>query len=106
MRRETLVDFFESFATYTDEFLVYFDGYRTRSYTYAEVAAAARVFAARLRGAGLQQGDVIVEVDGQEVSGANDLTSILADHDPSDRVTVTVDRAGKTFSYDVKLGKK
>ncbi|MDZ4799892.1 MAG: AMP-binding protein [Bryobacteraceae bacterium] len=60
MRRETLVDFFESFATYTDEFLVYFDGYRTRSHTYSDVAAAARVFAARLREAGLQQGDRVL----------------------------------------------
>ncbi len=60
MHRETLVDFFESFARYPDEFLVYFDGYRTRSHTYAQVASAARAFAARLHGAGVVQGDRVL----------------------------------------------
>ncbi len=41
-------------------FLVYDDGYRARSYTYAETANAARGFAARLQGAGLGKGDKVV----------------------------------------------
>ncbi|MBC7928417.1 MAG: AMP-binding protein [Bryobacteraceae bacterium] len=60
MRRETLLDFFESFATNTQEFLVHFDGYRSRSHTYSETAGAARTFAARLRQAGLTSGDRVL----------------------------------------------
>ncbi len=41
-------------------FLVYDDGYRARSYTYAETATAARGFAARLQSAGLGKGDKVV----------------------------------------------
>ena len=43
MRRDTLLDFFEDFASSTDLFLIHDDGYRVRQATYAEVAAAARV---------------------------------------------------------------
>jgi long-chain acyl-CoA synthetase len=60
MHRDTLIDFFESFAAYPDEFLLYFDGYRSRSHTYAQVAAAARAFAARLAQAGIVQGDRVL----------------------------------------------
>ncbi len=42
-----------AFARCHGEFIAFDDGYRTWSYTYAEVAAAARAFAARLRAQGL-----------------------------------------------------
>jgi long-chain acyl-CoA synthetase len=60
MRRETLLDFFNDFAAARGEFLVYDDGFRARSYTYAEAAAAARGFAARLQRAGIKKGDKVV----------------------------------------------
>ena len=60
MRRDTLLDFFNDLATGRGEFLVYDDGFRTRSYTYAEIADAARGFAARLQSAGLRKGDKVV----------------------------------------------
>ena len=60
MRRETLLDFFESFAAHPNEFLVYFDGYRTRSHTYKDVASAARRFCERLAQAGLAPGDRVL----------------------------------------------
>ncbi|HET7217848.1 MAG TPA: AMP-binding protein [Vicinamibacterales bacterium] len=53
MARRTLIDFFADLATTAGEFLVYDDGYRTWSMSYGETAAAARAFAARLRGAGI-----------------------------------------------------
>ena len=46
MPRRTLIDFFDDLAAIDGEFLVYDDGYRTWSLTYAEVADAARAFAA------------------------------------------------------------
>ena len=51
--RETLVDFFAGPRREAPgEFLVYDDGFRTRRYSYGEVAAAARGFAGRLHEAG------------------------------------------------------
>jgi len=60
MARETLLDFFEDLARLHDVFVVYDDGYRTRESTYAEVAAAARRFAGRLRDAGVEPDDKVV----------------------------------------------
>ncbi|HET9468284.1 MAG TPA: AMP-binding protein, partial [Vicinamibacterales bacterium] len=60
MRRDTLLDFFDDVSGGRGEFLVYDDGYRARSYTYAETATAARGFAARLQSAGLVKGDKAV----------------------------------------------
>ena len=41
MARRTLIDFFDDLALLDGEFLVYDDGYRTWSLTYAQTAAAA-----------------------------------------------------------------
>ena len=57
MVRDTLLDYFDDLAEIRAPYLVYDDGFRARSYTYAEVAAAARGFAARLHAAGLVKGD-------------------------------------------------
>ena len=48
MPRDTLLDFFADFAALNEEFLVWDDGYRSHHRTYAEVARAARGFAALL----------------------------------------------------------
>jgi long-chain acyl-CoA synthetase len=58
--RETLIDFFRDLALARGEFLVYDDGFRSRSCTYAEVGRAARGFAARLHEIGIQKGDKVV----------------------------------------------
>ena len=60
MRRDTLIDFFEDLSRARGEFLVHDDGFRTRVHSYAEVAAAARGFAARLSSIGLRKGDAVV----------------------------------------------
>src|SRR5918993_1160140 len=64
MPQRTLVDFFGRIATTANDprvqFLVYDDGYRTWSWSYADVVAAARVFAARLRASGISKGNAIV----------------------------------------------
>ena len=59
MARRTLIDFFADVAPLSGEFLVYDDGYRTWSYRYDEVAAAARAFAARLEQAGIGRGHTV-----------------------------------------------
>ncbi|HXW05739.1 MAG TPA: AMP-binding protein [Vicinamibacterales bacterium] len=51
MPRRTLLDFFADLESTAGEFLVYDDGYRSRSYSYAQVTSAAREFARMLVGA-------------------------------------------------------
>jgi long-chain acyl-CoA synthetase len=58
--RDTLIDFFGDLSRARGEFLVYDDGFRAHTYTYAEVARGARGFAARLDAAGIRQGDKVV----------------------------------------------
>jgi len=59
MARRTLIDFFDDLSATPGEFLVYDDGYRSWSYSYASVAAAARTFAARLSSAGITKGHAV-----------------------------------------------
>jgi long-chain acyl-CoA synthetase len=58
--RDTLIDFFDDLSQARGEFLVYDDGFRSRGYSYAEVAGAAKGLAARLHALGLRKGDKIV----------------------------------------------
>ncbi len=60
MRRASLVDLFDDLPATQDEWLVYDNGYRRWSYSYARVKRAARGFAARLREAGVEPGDRVV----------------------------------------------
>jgi long-chain acyl-CoA synthetase len=60
MQRETLLDFFDDLARIRGDFLVFDDGYRSRTWTYGAVARAAGAFAARLRGAGIRKGETVV----------------------------------------------
>jgi long-chain acyl-CoA synthetase len=58
--RDTLIDFFVDLSHARGDFLVYDDGFRSRSYSYAEVARAATGFAARLHELGARKGDKVV----------------------------------------------
>jgi long-chain acyl-CoA synthetase len=60
MPRNTLLDFFEDFASKDDPFIVHDDGYRTRVMTYRQMADAARGFRARLATEGIVANDKVV----------------------------------------------
>ncbi len=60
MPRETLLDFFHDFAELDDEFLIYDDGFSARHYSYREIAARARGFAAWLRERGIGLDEKII----------------------------------------------
>ncbi|HKC24116.1 MAG TPA: PDZ domain-containing protein, partial [Thermoanaerobaculia bacterium] len=55
--------------------------------------------------AGLQKGDVIVEIAGQTIANIYDYTYALQDHKAGERVTITVKRSenGKTRDVTVEL---
>src|SRR3954449_8954435 len=62
MTRRTLLDFFADVtgdASAAAPFLVFDDGYRTWTWTYGELALAARRFAARLRAADITAGQAV-----------------------------------------------
>ena len=60
MPRETLLDFFTDLSRANGTFLVHDDGFRVRSWTYAEVAAAAEAFARTLTARGIGLDDKVI----------------------------------------------
>src|SRR5919106_5840057 len=58
--RQTLLDFFDDVFESPAEFLVFDDGYRSRSYTYEQVRGAAYTFAARLRQERIGKGEKVI----------------------------------------------
>jgi long-chain acyl-CoA synthetase len=59
MPRRTLIDFYTDLSSTAGEFIVYDDGYRSWSYSYAEVTTLARQFAGRLRAGGVTKGQTV-----------------------------------------------
>jgi serine protease Do len=53
--------------------------------------------------AGLQDGDIILSVEGHDVFQPNELQTIIAQHHPGDLVALKVFRDGKTFDKSVEL---
>ena len=56
--------------------------------------------------AGLEEGDVIVAVDGEAIASSGDLTSALADHDPGEEVSLRVVSADGVRTVDVELAQR
>jgi serine protease Do len=54
--------------------------------------------------AGLKSGDVITAVNGTDIDQAHSLTSLLSQHQPGDKLDLTVLRGGKTQHISVTLG--
>ncbi|MDP1820232.1 MAG: trypsin-like peptidase domain-containing protein [Acidimicrobiales bacterium] len=56
--------------------------------------------------AGLELGDVIVEIDGEDVEGSADVRDLIIGHEPGDRVEVAVERTGEEQAITVVLGRR
>lgn len=56
--------------------------------------------------AGLQAGDVIIAVNGQPISGNDDLASILLNQQPGTKVTLTIERGSAQRTITVTLGER
>ncbi len=56
--------------------------------------------------AGLKVNDLITKVNGEDISGGDDLKSIIANGNDGDTITLTINRNGETLEIDVKLSIK
>jgi putative serine protease PepD len=53
---------------------------------------------------GLKQGDRVVQIGGQPVRDADDLSATINDHKPGDKVAIVVERGGQRRTLTVTLG--
>ena len=53
--------------------------------------------------AGLKEKDIIVKVDGKEVGKRGSVASLVGEHRPGDKITLEINRDGKTKNIDVTL---
>ena len=56
--------------------------------------------------AGLQAGDVVTRVDGDEVQDPDDIAAAIDDNEPGDEIEVTVQRGGDDRTVTVTLGER
>jgi putative serine protease PepD len=56
--------------------------------------------------AGIQPGDVITEVDGDQVQAPDDVAQAIEDDKPGDRIEMTVRRGGSEDTIEVTLGQR
>jgi S1-C subfamily serine protease len=56
--------------------------------------------------AGLKEGDIILEFNGEKITSQNPLAKIIMKYNPGDKVTLKVLRQNKEFSIDVILGER
>lgn len=56
--------------------------------------------------AGLQQGDILVEIAGQQINADNPFINLLYDHDPGQEVTLVVIRDNEEIQLDIRLGRR
>jgi S1-C subfamily serine protease len=54
--------------------------------------------------AGLKEGDIITAVDNTKIDATHSLTSLISQHQPGDRVNLTILRDGNTRHISVTLG--
>ena len=73
----------------------------------SRVISGSPAAAASLRGASSlrssAKGDVIVAVDGETVDSITDMVSLFNEHNPGDRVWLTIERNNKSFDVNVTL---
>jgi putative serine protease PepD len=56
--------------------------------------------------AGIEQGDVIVAVDGDPITVNDDLGAAIAQHEPGDTVEVTIERDGEEQTLEAQIGRQ
>jgi putative serine protease PepD len=54
--------------------------------------------------AGLRAGDVVTAVDGTTIANADQLTNLISQHQPGDKIHLTIERNGSSVTLDATLG--
>lgn len=54
--------------------------------------------------AGIQAGDIITKVDGEEITSSNALSAAISEKEPDDQITLTIYRNGETLELTATLG--
>ena len=82
--------------------------YMTMQYGWPQGAQIMSVTSENARNAGLQQGDIIVKIDGQEVKSGSDLTEYKDTKSPGDTVSLEVYKyaTGSTETVSVVLSEQ
>jgi putative serine protease PepD len=70
------------------------------------VAISAVIEGSPAQDAGLEEGDVILEVDGVAIDAPQDLTSLVTDKEPGDTVELQVTRDGDERTVEIELGER
>jgi S1-C subfamily serine protease len=56
--------------------------------------------------AGIEQGDVIVAVDGEEIRSNEQLGDVVRDHEAGDTIEITVERGGEEQTVTAEIGRQ
>ncbi len=56
--------------------------------------------------AGIEEGDIILSLNGEKIEGENTLAFLIRSYKPGDKVTLRILRNGKEFNLEVVLGEK
>jgi S1-C subfamily serine protease len=56
--------------------------------------------------AGIEQGDVILEVDGEEITSNERLGEIVRDHEPGDSIEILIERGGEEQTLTAEIGRQ
>lgn len=82
--------------------------YMARSYSWPQGVQVMEITSESAKSAGLAQGDIITEVDGQKVTDTESLNTIKNSHNPSDVLKMTVYKyaTGKTETVQVTLSEQ
>lgn len=56
--------------------------------------------------AGLSEGDIISEFNGEKLNLENTLAKAIMEYDPGDRITLKIKREGEEFTVEVELGER
>jgi putative serine protease PepD len=56
--------------------------------------------------AGIEQGDVILEVDGEEITSNERLGEIVRDHEPGDSIEILIERGGEEQTVTAEVGRQ
>ena len=56
--------------------------------------------------AGIQQGDVIVEIDGEQITSNDQVGEIVQGHEPGDSIEIVVERGGEEHTLTAEIGRE